>query len=245
MNVLIVIPTFNERENLPVLLEFIIANSEYRVLVVDDQSPDRTGELAEDWARRHPERVSVLHRTGKRGLGRSYVDGFTRALATGAELICQMDADLSHDPKYLPAMVAAAGNADLVLGSRYVNGVSVVNWPLRRLILSSFANAYVRWVTGIQVHDCTAGFRCWRREALAEVPLERVASDGYAFQVEMLFETAKRGGRIVEVPIIFVERRVGSSKLSNGVILESMFMPWRLVIRNGRRVRPAARQSGP
>jgi dolichol-phosphate mannosyltransferase len=236
MNVLIVVPTYNERDNLPVLLDYLLTQSDYRVLVVDDQSPDRTGELADEWARRHPARVSVLHRTGRRGLGLSYIDGFRHALATDADLICQMDADLSHDPKYLPAMVAACESADLVIGSRYMNGVSVVNWPLRRLILSSFANSYVRAITGIRVNDCTAGFRCWRREALARVPIERVASDGYAFQVETLFEIAKRGGRIAEVPIVFVERQSGSSKLSKGVILESMFMPWRLVIRNGGRV---------
>jgi dolichol-phosphate mannosyltransferase len=240
MNVLIVVPTYNERENLPVMLDLILTGYDYRVMVVDDQSPDRTGEVADEWVRKYPERVSVLHRTGRRGLGRSYIDGFTRALTTDADLICQMDADLSHDPKYLPAMVGAAAEADLVLGSRYLNGVSVVNWPLSRLILSSFANSYVRVVTGIQARDCTAGFRCWRRDALARVPFRRIASDGYAFQVEMLFETARWGGRIAEVPIIFVERRTGHSKLSKGVILESMLMPWRLVLGRGGRIRGGA-----
>ncbi len=240
MNVLIVIPTYNERENLPVLLDIILNAFDYRVLVVDDQSPDGTGKLADDLAARHPARVSVLHRTGPRGLGRSYIDGFRHALTTDAEFVCQMDADLSHDPKYLPAMVEAATRADLVLGSRYLNGVSVVNWPLRRLILSSFANTYVRTITGVGARDCTAGFRCWTRRTLSRLSLDRFRSDGYSFQVETLFEAARLGSRIVEVPIVFVERRTGSSKLSKGVILESMFMPWRLVLRNRGRIRRGA-----
>ncbi len=239
MNVLVVVPTYNERENLPILVDFILHAYDYRMLVVDDQSPDRTGDLADELARQHPDRITVLHRTGRRGLGRSYIDGFKHALTTDAEYICQMDADLSHDPKYLPAMVEAASEADVVLGSRYLNGVSVVNWPLRRLILSSFANTYVRSITGIGARDCTAGFRCWNRKVLSRLPLDRFRSDGYSFQVETLFEAARIGGRIVEVPIIFVERRTGSSKLSKGVILESLFMPWRLVLRNRGRIRRA------
>jgi dolichol-phosphate mannosyltransferase len=240
MTVVVVIPTYNERENLPVLLEQLLAQTDYRMLVVDDQSPDGTGDAADQIARRHPDRVEVMHRTGPKGFGRSYVDGFRRALHTDADLICQMDADLSHDPKYLPDLVAAADRADLVLGSRYLNGVSVVNWPLRRLILSSFANLYVRAITGIRAHDCTAGFRCWRRSTLERLPLDRLASDGYAFQVEMLFLSARQGARIAEVPIIFVERRQGSSKLSKSVIVESVFMPWRLILRHGGRVKPPA-----
>jgi dolichol-phosphate mannosyltransferase len=143
-----------------------------------------------------------------------------------------MDADLSHDPQYLPAMVEAArGGADLVIGSRYLQGVSVVNWPLHRLILSTLANRYIRAVTGLPVRDCTSGFRCWRREAIARIPLDRIVSDGYAFLVEMLYEAHRRGCRIGEVPIIFVERRVGQSKLDTGVLLESMFTPWRVRLR--------------
>ena len=152
-----------------------------------------------------------MHRTGKRGLGRSYVEGLQRALASSdADLICQMDADWSHDPKYLPAMAAACAAHDIVIGSRYLHGVSVVNWPLRRIILSAFANRYIRAVTGLNIHDCTSGFRCWRREALAKLPLDRVVSDGYAFLIEMIYEAHVRGARIGEVPIIFVERRMGS-----------------------------------
>jgi dolichol-phosphate mannosyltransferase len=172
MNAAVVIPTYNERENLPELTSEILKYDGYRIIVVDDDSPDGTGAVADDLAAKHAGRLSVIHRRGARGLGRSLVAGLTRALADGAELIFQMDADLSHDPKYLPAMAAAAADADLVLGSRYLRGISVVNWPLHRIILSSLANRYVRAVTGLDETDCTTGFRCWRREALARLPLE-------------------------------------------------------------------------
>jgi dolichol-phosphate mannosyltransferase len=235
MTVLVIIPTYNERENLPVLVRDILSRDGYRVMVVDDQSPDGTGQIADELAAAFPGRVDVLHRTGKRGLGRSYIEALTIARRGDADLICQMDADLSHDPKYLPDMVAAvAGGCDMVIGSRYLHGVSVVNWPLRRLFLSTFANNYIRTVTRMPVKDCTSGYRCWRREALTRIPLEGIVSDGYAFLVEMLYEAHRRGCRIGEVPIIFVERRLGSSKMSSGVILESMYMPWRVVLRGLR-----------
>jgi dolichol-phosphate mannosyltransferase len=173
----------------------------------------------------------VLHRTGARGLGRSYVDGLQRALRTDAELIFQMDADLSHNPEYLPALAAAAQQYDMVIGSRYLNGVSVVNWPLRRIFLSAFANRYIRAVTNLSPSDCTSGYRCWRREALGLIPLDRVFSDGYAFLVEMLFRASRAGCRIGEVPIIFVERRQGQSKVSKAVLIESLITPWRLRLR--------------
>jgi dolichol-phosphate mannosyltransferase len=237
MKVLIIIPTYNERENLPVLAAQILDQFSYEVLVVDDQSPDGTGAAADELARRYPGRLHVMHRTGARGLGLSYLDGFRWALRTGADLICQMDADLSHDPRYLPDLVAAAADHDIVLGSRYLNGVSVVNWPLRRIILSSFANAYVRTITGLTTRDSTSGYRCWRRDALARLDLERFLSHRYAFMVETVFEIARLGGRVGEVPIIFVERRQGASKMSGRVLLESMIMPWRLVLRNRGRVR--------
>lgn len=232
MDIQVIIPTYNERENLPTLVRAILARDGYRVMVVDDQSPDGTGELAEALTREFPERVDVVHRTGPRGLGRSYVEGLQRALTGGADVICQMDADWSHDPQYLPDMVAAIDDHDVVIGSRYLNGVSVVNWPLRRLVLSTFANQYIRAVTRLDARDCTSGFRCWRREALALIPLDRVVSDGYAFVVEMLYEAASRGARVGEVPIIFVERRQGVSKLSTGVLIESIVTPWRLVLRS-------------
>lgn len=236
MKVLVIIPTYNERENLPVLVRAVLARDGYYVMVVDDQSPDGTGAIADDLAREFPSRVEVMHRTGKRGLGRSYIDALMKAREGDADLVCQMDADLSHDPQYLPAMVdAAAKGDDLVIGSRYLNGVSVVNWPLRRLFLSTFANNYIRTVTRMPVRDCTSGYRCWRREALRHVPLESIVSDGYAFLVEMLYEAHRRGCRVGEVPIIFVERRVGHSKMSSGVIFESAYMPWRVVLRSLRR----------
>ena len=238
MNVLVIIPTYNERDNLPGLVRAVLANDGYRVLVVDDASPDGTGALADELAREFIGRVEVLHRTGPRGLGRSYVDGLQHALKGPADLICQMDADWSHDPSYLPSLVEAAATHDVVIGSRYLNGVSVVNWPLQRIILSTFANRYVRAVTHLSPKDCTSGYRCWRREALAKLPLERVVSDGYAFLVEMLFEAARRGARIGEVPIIFVERRTGVSKLSTGIMFESLLIPWRLQIRSWSKPTP-------
>jgi dolichol-phosphate mannosyltransferase len=228
---LVVVPTYNERDNLPVLTAGVLAYPGFRMLVVDDGSPDGTGAVADALARQHPGRIEVMHRTGPRGLGRSYVDGLRRALRSGADLIFQMDADLSHNPEYLPAMAAATAEYDLVIGSRYLTGVSVVNWPLHRIMLSAFANRDVRAVTRISVHDCTSGFRCWRRDALARLPLEALVSNHYAFVVETLFEASRRGCRIGEVPIIFIERRQGQSKVSAGVLLESLVVPWRLVLR--------------
>jgi dolichol-phosphate mannosyltransferase len=231
MNAAVVIATYNARENLAALTAAILQYDGYRVIVVDDNSPDGTGALANELAAAHAGRVAVIHRTGARGLGRSLVAGLKRALADGPELIFQMDADFSHDPKYLPDMAAAAADADLVLGSRYLRGVSVVNWPLHRIILSSFANQYVRSVIGLEEKDCTTGFRCWRREALARLPLDTLVADGYAFLVEQLFLARKLGCRIREIPIIFVERREGASKLSSNVLLESAIVPWRLRLR--------------
>jgi dolichol-phosphate mannosyltransferase len=228
MSVAVVVATYNERENLPLLVEAILAYPGYRIIVVDDNSPDGTGQIAETLSARFPGRIIVIHRTGPRGLGRSLVEGLRRALAEGADLIVQMDADFSHDPKYLPEMAAATEQADLVIGSRYLNGVSVVNWPLRRIILSAFANRYIRSVTGLDAHDCTSGYRCWRRDCLARIPLERLISEGYAFLVETLYLAKRLGCRIREVPIIFVERRLGSSKVSSAVLIESIIVPWRL-----------------
>ena len=232
MSVLVIIPTYNERDSLPKLMRRLLENTEYRVLVVDDRSPDGTGEIADELARNHPGRVEVLHRQGPRGLGVSYVDGMRRALATGARIICQMDADLSHDPAYLPEMVTATESYDLVIGSRYLNAVSVVNWPLWRLLLSAMANRYVRVVTGMPVRDCTSGFRCWKREGLEKVPLEAIRSRGYSFLVEILHAAFQRGCQIAEVPIIFVERRQGRSKLSWRIFLEAAVLPWRLRLRS-------------
>jgi dolichol-phosphate mannosyltransferase len=231
MNATVVIATYNERENLAGLVSAVLAHPGYNVIVVDDDSPDGTGALADKIAEQAGGRISVIHRTGARGLGRSLVAGLQQALTSGADLIFQMDADFSHDPKYLPAMAAAAGDADLVLGSRYLHGVSVVNWPLHRIILSTFANRYIRAITGLEVTDCTTGFRCWRREALARLPLDGLISDGYAFLIEQLHLARRIRCRVKEVPIIFVERREGSSKVSSSVLLESAIVPWRLRLR--------------
>ena len=229
---LVVVPTYNEKDNLPLLADGVLAHPNFRMMVVDDGSPDGTGAIADALAAKYPGRVEVMHRTGQRGLGRSYIDGLRKAIQdSDVDLVCQMDADLSHNPEYLPAMAAAAADYDMVIGSRYLNGVSVVNWPLHRIFLSAFANRYIRAVTSLTPNDCTSGFRCWRREALARLPLERMVSDGYAFLVEMLFEAQRAGCRIGEVPIIFVERRQGQSKVSTAVLIESLITPWRLLFR--------------
>jgi dolichol-phosphate mannosyltransferase len=231
MSVLVIVPTYNERDSLPELVPRLLAIPRTRALIVDDDSPDETGRVADELAQRHAGRVEVLHRQGPRGLGHAYLAGFRRALETDARLICQMDADLSHDPQYLPSMVEATATYDLVVGSRYLNGISVVNWPLRRLALSVAANRYVRSVTRLPLKDCTSGYRCWRREALERVRLDRVRSQGYAFLVETLHAAWLSGSRITEVPIIFVERRRGASKLSPEALLQSALIPWRLRLR--------------
>lgn len=229
MNALVIVPTYNERTNLPVLVGELMQHANVRVLVVDDHSPDGTGAVADSLADQYPGRVEVMHRTGKRGLGRSYIDGIKQAIAEPVDVICQMDADLSHDPKQLPDLVAAVAHADVVLGSRYIPGGAIVNWPKRRRLLSRFANLYIRSVTRLGARDCTTGYRCWRREALASLPLDRFFSDGYSFLIEMLFVAARRGCRVAEVPITFVERREGESKISRSVLLESAVTPWRLI----------------
>jgi dolichol-phosphate mannosyltransferase len=232
--VLVIVPTYNERANLPTLVDGLLQHPNVRVLVVDDQSPDGTGELADDLARRHGGRIDVLHRTTRRGFGRSYIDGIKRALSEQVDVICQMDADLSHDPRHLPDLVAATGHADVVIGSRYVPGGAIVNWPRRRRVLSRLANTYIRRVTRLKARDCTSGYRCWRREALARLPIDRFISDGYSFLVEMLFVASRQGARIGEVPITFVERRQGESKLSLAVLVESATTPWRLIATRDR-----------
>jgi dolichol-phosphate mannosyltransferase len=233
---IVVVPTYNELGNLPTLVDALMQQPMVRLLVVDDQSPDGTGDLAETLARAHPGRIDVIHRTGRRGLGRAYVDGFRRAIAEPVDVICQMDADLSHDPRQLPDLIAAAANADAVIGSRYIPGGQILNWPKRREILSRFANVYVRAITRLETRDATAGYRCWRRETLARLPLDRFISDGYSFQIETLFTASRLGFRIVEVPITFVERRVGHSKVSRSVLIESAITPWRLVFKPFRAI---------
>lgn len=226
---LIAVPTYNEKENLPVLLARLMELPEaVHVLVVDDGSPDGTGDIAQEWSRRPEARVHVLRRAGKQGLGSAYIAAFRWALERDYELVFEMDADFSHDPKYVPDMLLAAADADLVIGSRYVTGVNVVNWPMQRLLLSWFANLYARFVTGLPVHDCTGGFKCFRREALAAIDFSRIASGGYSFQVEMNYKVWKKGFRIKEVPIVFVDRFAGTSKMSGSIIGEALFLVLRL-----------------
>jgi dolichol-phosphate mannosyltransferase len=236
---LVVLPTYNERPNLERVAEGILRHPWTRLLVVDDASPDGTGAIADDLASRSGGRVSVMHRTGPRGLGLAYVDGLRQALATDADAIGQMDADLSHDPAYLANLMEALDQHDLVIGSRYLHGVSVVNWPLHRIALSAFANRYIRTITGLATRDCTSGFRVWRREALARIPLDAFKANGYAFLTEMLYRAARAGCRIGEVPIVFVERREGHSKVSRRVLAESLLMPWRLALKGRIRRRPS------
>jgi dolichol-phosphate mannosyltransferase len=237
----IVIPTRNEATNVPLLLPALLAlGLARRIYVMDDASEDGTVEAVEKIAAEH-EQVVLVRRTGPRGYGFACAEGMRRAVAEGAELCLQMDADLSHDPRYVPELVAAAAGADLVLGSRYVQGISVVNWSLRRLLLSTWANGYVRALAGLRVRDCTTGFRVWRRALLERIDLERIHSGGYSFLVETLFRATRLGARVAEVPIIFVERRFGESNLSKRVVLESAWLPWRLLAaRIGARLRPSA-----
>ena len=224
-----IIPTYDERDNIGRLLDGLLELPHgLEVLVVDDNSPDGTAEVVAERMASDP-RVHLLKRPGKQGLGSAYRDGFRYALERGAEYIFEMDADFSHDPAAIPDFLEAAKTNDLVLGSRYLNGgVTVVNWPLSRLILSYCANAYTRWVTGLPVHDATGGFKCFRRRALEAIRLDRVRSDGYAFQIEMSFKCWRRGFRIREIPILFVDRRAGTSKMSRRIVWEAAWMVWQL-----------------
>ena len=228
MEKLVIVPTYNERENIEPLLQRLLSlPHDLHVLVVDDASPDGTGEFVESWARNQP-RLHVLRRPGKLGLGSAYRDGFRYALKNGAEYVFEMDADFSHDPDSIGEFLRNASEVDVVLGSRYLNGVTVVNWPLNRLILSYVANLYTRLVTGLPVKDATGGYKCFRRRALESVRLESVRSDGYAFQIEMSYKCWRKGFRIREIPILFVDRRAGTSKMSRRIIWEAVWMVWRL-----------------
>jgi dolichol-phosphate mannosyltransferase len=225
---LVIVPTFNERDNIGSLIEKLLGLPyDLHVLVVDDASPDGTGDFVADRQQRQP-RLHLIRRPGKLGLGSAYRDGFRYALQNGAEYIFEMDADFSHDPESIGEFLKHAEQADVVLGSRYLNGVTVVNWPLQRLILSYTANLYTRIVTGLPVKDATGGFKCFRRRALEGIRLDRVRSDGYAFQIEMSFKCWKRGFRVLEIPILFVDRRAGESKMSRRIIWEAVWMVWRL-----------------
>lgn len=237
-NVVVVIPTYNERENLSTLVPKVLALGDaYRVLVVDDNSPDGTGNVADTLAQIGAGRVSVIHRGRKEGIGPAYVAGFGVALAEGADLIVEMDADHSHDPAALPGMVAASRTADLVLGSRYVPGGRTVGWPLHRRVISRLGGIYARLVLGVPIADLTGGYKVFTRAALERLDLEGLRSDGYCFQIETTYRLLKQGGRVVEVPITFTDRVAGASKLSRRIVLEAIFVVWRL--RLERRPAPA------
>ena len=230
MKFVVVVPTFNEAENLEALTAELLALglAGMRILIVDDDSPDGTGDIADSLAARHPDRISVLHRTGKPGLGLSYLDGFRRALDMGAEAVVQMDADFSHSPYYIPRLLEILPTADVVVGSRYVNGGRLdQHWSWWRRFLSWWANAiYTRLILGLKVHDGTAGFKIWRRSALEGIDLNRIQSNGYVFQVEMAYVSERLGYTIVEAPIYFEDRRIGQSKMSVPVKMEAAMRTW-------------------
>ena len=238
---LIIIPTFNERENARPIADAVLANAPgAEILFVDDNSPDGTGALLDEMAAANP-RVHVMHRPGKSGLGKAYIAGFKWALERGYELVMEMDADFSHDPKSLPSLIAAADEADLVLGSRYIGGIRVMNWPLGRLLLSTGASVYVRMITGLPVHDPTGGFKCFHRRVLEAIELDRVTSSGYSFQIEMTHTAWMKGFTVKEVPIVFEDRKAGQSKMNLGIAREALYMVWALWFRNGLRRRPRKR----
>jgi len=232
---LVVVPTYNERENLPKLIERLLpAQDGLEILVVDDSSPDGTGKWVEEFAAKNP-RIHLLSRTAKNGLGRAYIAGFEWALSHGYDLIVQMDADFSHNPDDVPKLLAGIRerDADLAIGSRYVGGIRVINWPLKRLVLSVGASYYVKWITGLSVWDPTGGFKCWRRHTLESIDLPTIKSNGYGFQIEMTHRVWRRGLRVIEVPIIFSDRIEGTSKMSKKIVFEALFMVWTLLFQNG------------
>ncbi len=232
---LVIIPTYNEAENIGQVIDLVMTQpGSLSVLVVDDNSPDATADVVRTAMDQHPGRVDLLERAGKLGLGTAYLRGFRYALARGFQYICEMDADLSHDPSDLPRLIAPvqAGEADLTIGSRYVDGVRVINWPLMRLVLSYGAGVYTRAITRMPIRDVTAGFKCFHRRVLECIDFDRVNSNGYAFQVEMHYRTWRAGFRIQEVPVIFTERTEGQSKMSRGIVREAAWKVWELRVRD-------------
>ncbi len=230
--ILVIIPTYNEADNIQVLITSVLAvRDSIEVLVVDDNSPDKTWEIVERM-KKETSRVHLIRREGKLGLGTAYVEGFKFALDHGFDYVFQMDADFSHNPDNIPDFLKKIRDYDLVIGSRYKNGVRVVNWPIKRLILSFSANVYTRIITGMPVYDATGGYKCFRKEVLAALNLNKIKSNGYAFQIEVNFKTYKKGFRVVEIPIVFVDRRVGISKMSKRIILEAIIRVWSLRVRS-------------
>jgi dolichol-phosphate mannosyltransferase len=227
---LVVVPTYNERVNLPLIVPQILQQDiRIEVLVVDDNSPDGTGRMADEMAAAEP-RIHVMHRPGKEGLGKAYIAGFKWALERDYDYIFEMDADFSHDPKYLPEFLQSIERADLVVGSRYRSGVNVINWPISRLLLSLGANEYARRITGLPLTDSTGGFKCFRRRVLESIDFSKVKSNGYSFQIEMSFRAWKQGFRVVEIPIVFTDRVEGQSKMNKRIVREAIWMVWWLRI---------------
>lgn len=228
MKTLVIIPTYNERENIGRIVPLVLdKDPSIHVLIVDDGSPDGTGQMADGMAK-EDNRIFVIHRQNKSGLGTAYIAGFKFALKKNYDLIFEMDCDFSHDPKYIPHFLEAIRDADLVLGSRYISGVNVINWPMSRLLLSYYANVYSRIITGLPVKDATGGFKCYRREVLETVDLDKVRSNGYSFQIEMSFRAWKKGFQIKEIPIVFEDRKLGQSKMSKKIVREAVWMVWKL-----------------
>jgi len=229
MKIAVVIPTYNEKDNIGKLISAIFALElpDLEIIVVDDNSPDGTGKIVEEIKTREP-RVHALHQSKKKGLGRAYIAGFQYALEGEAEYIFEMDADFSHDPRMIPKFLKHAETHDLIIGSRYVGGVRVVNWPLRRLFLSVLANKYASFVTGLKIADATSGFKCYRRKVLESIDLQRVKSSGYSFQIEMKYRAHKKNFTLREIPIIFVDRTQGLSKISRNIVWEALFIVWKL-----------------
>ena len=233
MRAIVVVPTYNELANLETLVEKLRQYApDLHILIVDDNSPDGTGRLADQLSESDPHRISVLHREKKEGLGRAYVEGFKEVLKKDYEYILQMDADLSHDPVHLPDFFAKIQNHDLVVGSRYLKGISVVNWDLKRLAMSKLASSYVRFITRMPFTDGTSGFNCWRREALEAISFQNAFSSGYVFLVELKYKAYRKGFRVSEVPIIFIERKSGNSKMDWAVVWEAFWGVLRLRLKH-------------
>jgi len=224
----IIAPIYNELENLPKLLPEVLSKDEgLEILIVDDNSPDGTADFVENESKIN-NRIHIIKRPSKLGLGTAYIEGFKYALQNGYQLIFEMDADFSHDPDEIPRFIEEINTADVVLGSRYINGVNVINWPMRRLLLSWFANWYTRIITGLPVHDATGGFKCFKREVLEAIDLDKVKSNGYSFQIEMNYKAWKKGFKLKEIPIIFMDRVKGNSKMSKKIVREAITMVWKL-----------------
>lgn len=229
---LVIIPTYNELDNMPKLIPLVLSQDDnINILVVDDNSPDGTADYVEELARKN-DRIHLIKREGKMGLGTAYIAGFKYALQNNYDYIFEMDADFSHDPKEIKNFLAAIKDSDLVLGSRYIHGIRVLNWPMRRLLLSFFASVYTRIITGMPVRDATGGFKCFRRKVLEAINLDKIKSNGYSFQIEMTFKAYAKGFKIKEIPIVFIDRVKGKSKMSRKIVREAVTMVWKLRIQN-------------